>query len=165
MFNLLFGNLCSLLAMATDSVSASREDSRGVLIWQSVSQVIYGVGTLALKGYRGAVQNAVSLLRNIAAICNFTHPALQWALVILGVVWGLACNNLGLVGLLPVVANLEYTLAIFRFQNNERALKTAFMVCVFLFVLFNLAIFNIVGALSNLVVFLSTGFFLLRTRK
>ena len=48
MFNLLFGNLCSLLAMATDSVSASRKDSRGVLIWQSVSQVIYGVGTLAL---------------------------------------------------------------------------------------------------------------------
>ena len=161
----IIGNLCALLAMGTDAISATRKTAKGMLWMQTLSQVIYCVGTIALKGYSGAVQNAVSILRNLVAIRQISSAVVEWTLLGLGVVLGVAFNNLGLVGLLPVVANLQYTLAVFRFKDRERALKTAFLISVGLFAIFNLAIYNIVGMLSNGAVCITTAIALIKTRK
>ena len=162
---LILGNLCSIFAMVSDSASAAQKTHAGVLRVQNISQLIYCIGTVILKGYSGAVQNAVSFLRNLAAIHNVQSKAVQWILAALGVVLGVAFNNLGLIGLLPVAANLGYTIAVFRFQNNERALKTAFMICVFCFSIFNIALYNVVGVASNTVVAVTAAISLIKTRK
>ena len=154
--NILIGNICSLLAMITDSVSSTKKTAKGVLIVQNFSQLFYCVGAIVLKGYSSAVQNVVSIFRNLIAIKQINSKPLEWLLVVLGVVLGIWFNNLGIIGLLPVIANLEYTLAIFRFKDNERALKIAFAICVGLFVIFNFAILNFVGAISNLIVMVAT---------
>ena len=131
---------------------STRKTAKGVLVVQSISQLIYGIGTIVLKGYSGAVQNLVSILRNFVAIRKISSPLIEWTLVALGVALGLLFNNLGLIGYLPVVANLQYTLAVFKFKENERALKISFAICIGLFAIFNCAIFNFVGVASNLVV-------------
>jgi len=163
--SLVVGNLCSLLAMITDSISSSRKTAKEILLVQTLSQVIYCIGTLILKGYSGAVQNAVSILRNLAAIGNIRSKFVEWSLIVLGVVLGIGFNNLGIMGYLPVVANLQYTLAIFRFKNNERALKISFLISVGMFAIFNIAIYNVVGVISNLAVFTTTAIFLIKSRK
>ena len=162
---IIIGNICSLLAMGTDSISSTRKTPKGILWVQTLSQVFYGVGSIVLKGYSGAVQNLVSILRNLVAIRNISSVFLEWTLVVLGVVLGIAFNNLGLMGLMPVIANLQYTLAVFRFRDNERALKFSFWIAVGLFTLFNVAIYNVVGVVSNLVVFVTTAVALFRDRK
>ena len=161
----IIGNLCALLAMGTDAISSTRKTAKAMLWMQTLSQVIYCIGTIALKGYSGAVQNAVSIVRNLVAIRQISSAVVEWTLLGLGVVLGLAFNNLGLVGLLPVVANLQYTLAVFRFKDRERALKIAFLISVGLFAIFNLAIYNIVGMLSNSAVCVTTAITLIKTRK
>ena len=153
---LILGNSCSLLAMITDSISATRKTAKGVLLVQSLSQLIYCIGTLLLKGYSGAVQNVVSILRNFVAIRKIESKPLEWTLVLAGVVLGIACNNLGLVGYLPIAANLQYTLSVFKFKDNERALKISFMISVGLFGLFNLFILNFVGGFCNFFVMFTT---------
>ena len=163
--NLIIGNVCSLLAMVTDSVSSTRKTAKGVLLVQSLSQLIYFIGTVVLKGYSGAVQNAVSILRNFVAIRDIRNKYVEWALVGLGVVLGLAFNNLGFMGLLPVIANFQYTIAVFRFQDNQRALKISFAIAVGMFAVFNIAIFNVVGVVSNSVVFVTTLAVLLKSGK
>ena len=163
-FSLIVGNVCSLLAMATDSFSSTRKTTRGVLLVQSVSQLIYGIGTVILGGYSGAVQNGVSILRNFVAIRGVRSKTIEWILVALGVVLGLAFNNLGFMGLLPVIANFQYTLAIFRFRDKERALKTSFLISVAMFAVFNIAIYNVVGVISNTVVAVATAIHLLRRK-
>lgn len=163
--HLIIGNVCSLLAMVTDSVSSTRKTAKGVLLVQSLSQLIYFIGTVVLKGYSGAVQNAVSILRNFVAIRDIRNKYVEWALVGLGVVLGLAFNNLGFMGLLPVIANFQYTIAVFRFQDNERALKISFAIAVGMFAVFNIAIFNVVGVVSNSVVFVTTLAVLLKSGK
>ena len=161
---LVVGNLCSLLAMITDSISSTRKTAKGVLMVQNLSQTFYGIGAVVLRGYSGAVQNAVSILRNFLAIGNVTGKAVQWIMVALGVGFGIFFNNLGLVGWLPIVANLEYTLSVFRFQNNEQALKIAFLVSMALFVVFNIFILNFVGVITNTIV-LVAGIMSLCSRK
>ena len=155
-FPLLLGTVCSLLAMVTDSISASRKTASGVLLVQNISQLFYGIGSILLKGYSGAVQNAVSIIRNFVAIRKIDSKVLEWFLVALGVVLGLAFNNLGAVGYLPVIANLQYTLAVFRFRDNERALKLSFQVTVAMFALFNLFIYNFVGFATNTTVLITS---------
>ena len=103
---LIIGNLCSLLAVFTDSISATRKTTRGVLLVQSVSQIIYGIGSVVLGGYSGAVQNVMGVLRNFVAIMKIDSKVLKWVMVILGVVLGALFNNLGIWGWLPILANL-----------------------------------------------------------
>ena len=153
---IVLGNVCSLLAMVTDSVSSTRKTAKGVLWVQNLSQLVYGVGSVLLKGYSSAVQNVVSLIRNFVAIRKVESKVVEWILVVLGVVLGIAFNNRGLVGYLPVVANLQYTLVVFRFKDNERVLKISFAICVGMFVIFNFAILNIVGGCCNLFVTITT---------
>ena len=162
-FNVIVGNICSLLAMFTDSISSTRKTAKSVLRMQSLSQLIYFVGTAILGGYSGAVQNAVSIIRNEAAVRQINNKCLERKLVLLGV--GLGCLFTdSWVGLLPVIANLQYTLAVFRFKNNDRALKVCFVIAVVMFAIFNFAIQNYVGVFSNLVVMVTTIIALLRRK-
>lgn len=153
---LIVGNLFSLFGMVADGVSSSRKTARGMLLVQCLGQLLYSVSAIALKGYSAAVQNVVSILRNLLASSKFRSKTVEWCMVVLAVILGLLFNNLGLIGVLPVVANLEYTLAVFRFRDNERSLKIAFLICVLLYTVFNVIILNIVGAASNVVVAVMT---------
>ena len=159
---LIIGNVCSLLATITDSISATRKTAKGMLMVQNLSQLFYIIGSIVLRGYSSAAQNFVSILRNFVTIRQIKSKYVEWTLVVLGVVLGIACNNLGLIGWLPILANLQYTLSVFRFKDNERALKVSFMVAVGMFVVFNFSILNIVGGISNLVVAVTTAIALLR---
>ena len=162
---LIIGNLCSLLAMATDSWSSAQKTAKRVLLVQCLSQLFYGVGNIVLKGYSGTVQNAVSILRNFVAIYKIESKFVEWFLLILGVVLGMAFNNLGLVGYLPIAANLIYTFAVFRFKDDERSLKLVFMVTIVMFIIFNFAILNVVGGITNSIVLVSLIIWLVKDLK
>ena len=162
--SVIIGNLCSLLGTGADSISTTRKNTKGMLWMQTLGQLLFGIGTFVLGGYSGVVQNVVSILRNFVAIRGIRNSFLEWTLVALGVVLGIAFNNLGFVGLLPVLANLQYTLVIFRFREQERILKISFSVFVVLLAVFNLAIYNVVGAVMNVVVLITTVVVLVRNR-
>ena len=160
--SLIIGNVCSLFALIADGLSSSRKTAKGVLLVQCIGQFFYCVSSIVLKGYSAAVQNAVSILRNLLASSKIKSKALEWFMVILAVVLGILFNNLGWLGLLPVVANLEYSLAVFKFREDEKKLKVAFLICIIMFAVFNLIILNIVGVVSNIVVAIMTIMFLIR---
>ena len=163
MNDIILGNLISLLAMGSDSFSATRKTAKGVLLVQCISQFLYGLSSLVLKGYSAAVQSAVSIVRNLVAVKGEPSKATQWILILLGVALGLFFNNLGAVGWLPDISNLEYSIAVFRFKDNERALKLAFLVNIALFAIFNAVIYNFVGLIANAVIFATTVMALVKT--
>lgn len=162
---IIWGNVFTLLAMVCNAISSTRKTPQGVLCVQNLSQGVYVVSAIVLKGYSAAVQNVVSILRNLAAIKKVESKVVQWALVAMGVVFGLWFNNRGWVGLLPVVGNLVYTLAIFRYRDNERKIKIFFMISVLAFGVFNIAIQNYVGVVSDMVVVITTAANLIRNAK
>ena len=153
-YRLIVGNVCTVLAMACNAISSAGRSPKKVLWMQSASQAIYGISGIALQGYSATAQNVVSILRNLAALRNMKSKVLDWALV--GVVLGVACNNRGVIGLLPVIGNLQYTLAIFKFKTDERKIKIFFLISTVCFVVFNFAICNYVGALADAIVSVTT---------
>ena len=159
------GNLCTLIAMAFNALSSTRKTPKGVLMMQNISQATYGLTAIFLQGYSATVQNVVSIIRNCAAIWKVKSKVLEWTLVVLGVVLGMAFNNRSWIGMLPVIANLQYTLAIFRFKNDERKIKIFFLISIVAFVIFNFAICNYVGGVSDLVVLGTTVVMLLKPQE
>lgn len=147
--SILIGNVCSLIGMLLDSFASTRKQAKNVLFSQALAQVVYTIGAIALKGYSAAVQGVISMLRNLIAMGGKTRIAVEWALLALGVVFGLVFNNRGWWGLLPIIANLEYSLAVLKFKNDERKLKIAFSAMVVLFAAFNMVLYNIVGVFTN----------------
>ena len=163
--SLLIGNGCSLLAMFTDSVSTTQKTTKRILLTQCVSQVIYCIGTAALKGYSGAVQNIVSILRNLFAIREKPNRFVEWGLILLGVALGLVCNNMGVLGLLPTIANLQYALIILKLRQNEALLKGSFLLHAAMFAVYNGALYNLVGIVTNSIVVITTAISLVKCLK
>lgn len=165
MNHLIAGNIFSLLGMGADMVSASQKTAKGVLWVQTLGQVLYTVSCAFLQGYSAVVQHAVSVVRNLAAIYGVQSKAVEWGLVGIAFVLGVVFNNLGVMGWLPIIANLEYSLAVFRFKENGTALKKALLFTLALYAAFNVSIQNYVGVLSNAAVFMSALLFLIRDQK
>lgn len=163
--NIIIGNLCPLLAMGTNAISSTRKTAKGMLLFQSLSQVIYFGCALILRGYSAAVQNVVSIIRNMVAIKNIKSKVIEWVLIVLGVILGIVFNNRGIIGLIPVLGNLQYTLAIFYLKDNQKLFKLSFLLSLIGFVIFNLAIFNFVGAIADAVVSVTTIIALIKGNK
>ena len=164
MNEIIAGNACSLCAMVTDSISGTRKKNNEILGFQMLSQVFYGACSIILKGYSSTAQNVVAIFRNLAAMKNIKSKAAEWTLILAGVVLGILFNNRGLIGWLPIAANLEYSIAVFRFKDSEKGLKIAFIINMVMFFAFSLAIMNFVGAAANIFVAVTTALSLIRER-
>lgn len=165
MNEVLIGNACSLGAMVTDAVASTRKKPKQILGIQIVSQFFYAAGSIVLKGYSSTAQNVVAVLRNVAAMSNIQSKAVEWILIALGVALGVIFNNRGLLGWLPIVANLEYSVAVFRFKNNERALKLSLIVNLLMYTAFSAVIQNYVGVGANLFVAVTAAVSLIKREK
>lgn len=161
----IIGNLFSLCAMVSDSVSGTRKKHSEIMAVQIVSQFFYAASSIALKGYSSTAQNVVAVFRNLAAMKNVKSKVLEWALILAGVALGIAFNNRGLLGWLPIIANLEYSISVFRLKDNEKALKLAFIVNMIMYAVFSVVIMNYVGAVSCTVIAVTTALSLLRMNK
>ena len=78
---------------------------------------------------------------------------------------GAVFDNRGLLGWLPIAANLEYSVAVFKLRENEKALKLAFIVNMILYAVFSAIIMNYVGVLSCAVIAVTTAVSLIKTEK
>ena len=78
---------------------------------------------------------------------------------------GIVFNNRGLLGWLPIIANLEYSIAVFKLRDNEKLLKITFIINMIMYAVFSAVIMNYVGVLSCVVIAVTTAVSLLRAEK
>lgn len=169
MTEIILGNILSFFAMITNSVSGTRKKHGEILGIQIISFVFYAAGSFILKGYSSTVQNGVGIARNVVAIKGIKNKALEkmieWALITLGVVLGIVFNNRGALGFLPVIANFEYSVAVFRFKDRPTLLKYAFIVNLLMYTVFAAVIMDYVSIAANLIAAITTVVSLIRERK
>ena len=168
MYDVIIGNVCSFGAMITNAVSGTRKKHNEILGIQIISCVFYGAGSFILKGYSSTVQNGVGILRNVSAIKGVKNKVLQkiieWTLITLGVALGVAFNNRGWAGILPVVANLEYSVAVFKFKDSGNLLRYAFIVNLLMYTVFSFVIRDYVSIAANLLAAVTTAVSLIKDR-
>ena len=162
---IIVGNFFTLCAMLSDSVSGTRKKRSEILAVQILSRFFYGVSSIALKAYSSTAQNIVAVFRNFAAMKNVKSKAVEWSLILAGVALGVVFNNRGALGWLPIIANLEYSISVFKLKENEKALKLAFIINMVLYAIFGLVVMNYVGVLSCTVISITTAVSLFKAEK
>ena len=165
MDTILLGNLFSIAGSVCDFVSTSRKKANEILIVQCVTQVFFGLSYFVLKGYAAIAQNIVGILRNVFALKKTENKFIETVLTILPIPMGLLMNNMGFLGLLPIVANVEYAYMVFRFKNNVKMIKIAYLINTVIYFFFNYAVKNYFMMVSNVVLVISTIIFVIRDNK
>ena len=161
----IIGNASSGCAMITDSVSGTLKTQKSILILQTVSQFFFMLSSIVLKGYSATVQNAVAIVRNIVAMKGKTSRSVEFIFIAAPVILGLFLNNRGVIGLLPVMASLEYSIAVFRYETQPVKLKLAFIVYNLMFTVFDVAVLNFVGSIAGIVIITTTVISVVKTKK
>ena len=87
---------------------------------------------------------------------NIKSKFVEWTLAILAVVVGAYFNNLGLWGWLPIIANLTYSLAMFRFRDDETKLKIVFIFNLIMYCIFSIYVKSYTGAVANVLTIISS---------
>ncbi len=165
LLNVIVGNAASAGAMVTDSLSGVAKTQKKILIMQTLSQVFYIASSMVLRAYSATVQNAVAVARNIVAMRGKSSKTVEFILIAAPVILGIFLNNRGVVGLLPVMANLEYSIAVFRYAAQPVKLKLAFVVCNVMYCVFNFAVLNFVGGISAVIIIITTSISVIREKK
>lgn len=165
MINIILGNIASLLSCLLDSFSATRKNKKDMLKIQCLSVLVYTIANSFLKAYSAVVQNVCALVRNILATKGIENKTIEYIIIAASLFFGIYFNNLGLIGLLPVFANVEYSICMFVLKGNVKGLKLSFLICNICFIILNLYIKNYVGFVFTTVIVLSTTISLLKNKK
>lgn len=117
---LITGNIFSFLSVVCIAVSVIKKNKNDLILWQVFDVVFCILSNLALCTYAALTTNTVALIRNILAYKNKLNKKLTWLLFILCIVIGLWANNIGIIGLFPIVASASYTIFMYITKNEQQ---------------------------------------------
>lgn len=105
---LIIGNVIALVASLLMVYSGILKEKKKILYVQTVQIGLSVASNIVLGGITGAIINAISMIRNIICYKEKLGTKEKIIITILSVSLSLIFNNLGLIGILPVVSTVTY---------------------------------------------------------
>lgn len=153
---LIVGNFFSLLSAICIWVSVVKQSKKDFMYWQ-IGDTFFGiVANVALYAYAALVISIICFVRNILSFMDKLTQKITIVLLLISVVVGLYANNLGAIGLLPIIASASYTVCIY-LTKNEQQMRYALMINMGLWFIHNLYVQAYPSAVANIVLCFWTG--------
>ena len=162
---LIVANVLSGIGMLLNLVSISMKTKRKMVLVQAVQNFCVSVGQIFARGYAGAVQDGVAMVRNIFMLRGWDKKPMKVLFVALAFGLGLAFNREGWLGVAVVVIATLYAAAVMCDQANEKTLKLILVVMTLIWGSYDLILHNYVKAIGNALSFLMAVTYLLRHRE
>ena len=108
MVSIIIGNIIALIASILMVYSGMLKQKKKILYVQTVQIGLSVVSNIVLGGITGAIINAISMIRNIICYKEKLGTREKIIITILAVVLSLIFNNLGIIGILPVISTVTY---------------------------------------------------------
>ena len=105
---LIIGNILALIASLLFVYSGILKKKDKILIAQSIQKGLSTISNIVLEGYPGAITHAVSLIRNILCYYDKLNIVIKVIITIITICLSLIFNNLGLIGILPLLSSIIY---------------------------------------------------------
>ena len=106
---LICGNIVALIASMLMVYSGSVNNRKKIIYIQTVQILAFTLSNLILGGFTGAIVNLISLVRNVLCYKDKLTNDKKLMLIILSIIFSLWFNNLGFLGLLPLISSVVYT--------------------------------------------------------
>jgi hypothetical protein len=109
---ILIGNLIALVAAILMVYSGFLKKKPDILFVQTIQLGMSVLSNIILGGITGAIINAISCIRNILCYKNKFSIIYKIIIISIAIILSLLYNNLGLIGLLPLISFTAYGLLI-----------------------------------------------------
>ena len=145
---ILLGNIVSLIGSLVLVLIGLIKRKEHVLIAQCFQFGIMSVSNLILGGITGALLNFVSMVRNLIGYKFGITTPIKIVVIVIQVALSLMMNNLGLIGLLPVISVSVFTW--FIDMKSDLGMKLLLLVTTFPWIIYDFTTKNYVSVLFDL---------------
>jgi len=156
MTQVVIGNIIALIASILMVLSGLQKKKKKILFIQIIQIALSVISNLVLGGYTGAIINALSCIRDILCYKDKMGTKEKIIIIILAVGLSLAFNNLGWIGLLPLIATVVYI----SFMNTKDVVKFKLLIIfsMLMWLIYDLyiksytsGIFDLMSIIANLI--------------
>lgn len=110
MIQIIIGNIIALKASLLMVYSGLIKKKEKIIYVQTVQIGMSVISNIVLGGITGAIINAISCIRNILCYKNKLTNKEKTIIILVSIVLSLLFNNLGFIGILPLISTVVYTL-------------------------------------------------------
>ena len=110
MTQIIIGNIIALIASIIMVYSGYLKEKKKILYTQTIQIGLSVISNIVLGGITGAIINAISMVRNILCYREKLNNIAKFILIVLAVTLSLWLNNIGFIGILPVISTVTYIL-------------------------------------------------------
>lgn len=143
----IIANISAVLSFICISVGISAKRKFKMMVFMTANCGINVITNLLLQGWSGAVIQTVNMVRNMITAAGKMTKVMSWVIMLIMIALGIAVNDRGICGLLPLIASAEYTLSLS--SENMLLLKTTLMINMLLWSVYNFIIRNYVGGITS----------------
>jgi len=164
MSNLVIGNIISFIAAIFMMYSTIINDREKVFFYQFLNCVFLVIASWFFSSYSGMLMLGISAIRNhLVSKDKFTKNTMI-LFVVISVVFGIYVNNRGLIGLISIIATVQYTICSY-YIRSEQNTRYSIWVNVFLWVIYSLLILDISTFSTDFVTLIITTIAIFKNRK
>ncbi len=152
---IVIGNIISFVAAVSMLLSAITKNRTTLFFLQFLECALLAVANLFFASYAGVWVLLLSAIRNILVAKEKYNKKMMWGFLVLTVLLSLLTNNRGMVGLIPMIATVQYTVCSLFATNVVRA-KWSMAVNTLFWIIYSAAVWDVSTAVSDLIVLLFT---------
>lgn len=147
MAQIICGNIVALIGSILMVISGSLKNSKKIIYVQTIQILAFTISTLILGGYTGAIINLISIVRNILCYKDKLTKNMKILLIVPSIILSLLFNNLGFIGLFPLISLIVYTC--FMSTKNTIRLKSIILFTVILWFAYDIFIRSYTSAIFD----------------
>ena len=121
---LICGNIVALIGSLLMVYAGTIKDRKKIIYIQTIQILAFTISTLILGGYTGTIVNLISIIRNVLCYKDNLTKHYKGLLILTSIVFSLAFNNLGALGLLPLISTVIYTI----YMDVKTAIKLKLLI-------------------------------------
>jgi len=144
---LICGNIVALIGSLLMVYVGSAKDRKKILYIQTLQILAFTISTLILGGYTGTIVNLISIIRNVLCYKDKLTKYNKIILILSSTVFSLLFNNLGLLGLLPLISTIIYTC--FMSTKSTIKLKLVILLTMILWLVYDILIKSYTSAVFD----------------
>ena len=143
--NILIGNIIALVASLIMVYTGILKNKKKIIYLQTVQIGLSVISNIVLGGISGAIINGISCIRNVLCYKGMLTTVFKILIVIISITLTLLFNNLGIIGLLPLISIVLYTL----FMDTKKVITLKLLI-IFTMIMWLLYDFYIKSYTSSL---------------
>lgn len=147
----IIGNIISFIAALFMVASCLARSKRKIFFYQGLECFILAGSSAVLGSSAGTVTLLLCAVRNVFIAKNVFSKPIMWSFVLLTVIIGGWVNALGLLGLIPIIATVQYTFCS-HYITSVKGTKYSIFVNVLMWVVYSFMIFDFSTAISDVII-------------